>query len=212
MTDKQKALIVSNLLIDVTSAIDGSGRLSSQIKGDAAVLGDALAEYGYPTLSDDFRAWLDLYVGGAHWESMPRWDAIFNRIDRASRELASGDHEIQDPNSSGQGYAPSHEDTPFHETLLENGFAYSHSTRVWRPYGDAARGPENTLRHTYRDRSGVGAVGVETDREGRPVWEARLIGGAGRTRGTTAEGLRRHLRAAAARKQLGGQRRGKGSR
>ena len=224
--DERKATIVSSLLNDVNSAIgvpirsgdDLAARLSLWLEEKAAVLGDALEEYGYPTLHADFREWLHTYVSMPLSLSMPRWRSIFNRIESAARELARGEHEIRDPNSSGQGYAPSHVDTPFHKTLLENSFNYSHSTRIWLPYygqggvTDTRRGPEYVLRHTYRDRSGIGAVGVEIDREGGPVWEARLIGGSARTRGTTTEELRRHLRAAAARKQLGGQRRGKGSR
>ena len=208
--DERKALIISDLLANVNSAIDGSGRMSPWLEAQAAVLGDALAEYGYPALSDDFREWLDIYVGGNRYMSMPRWDSIENRIKSAARELARGDHEIQNPNGSGQGYAPSHVDSPFHETLLVNGFDYSHSTRVWRPYygaggvTDTRYGPENTLRHSYR--SGARAVGVEVDHEGRAMWEGWMSGHGRRTRGATAEELRKYLRAARHRDTYAGRR------
>ena len=203
--NERKALIVADLLANVNSSIDGSGRLTPFLEENAAVLGDALAEYGYPTLSEDFRVWLDIYVNGDRYMSMPRWDAIYNRIQSATRELARGEHEIQNPNSSGQGYAPSHVDSPFHETLLANGFDYSHTTRVWRPYygpggiGDTRRGTEYALRHTYR--SGPFAVGVSVGHEGVPIWEAGRIAATRRTRGTSAEQLRKYLRAAQRREQ-----------
>lgn len=202
--DERKALIVADLLANVNRSIDGSGRLSPRLEEQAAVLGDALAEYGYPTLSEDFREWLDIYVGGNRFMSMPRWDSLVRRMESAVSELARGEHDIRDPNISGQGYAPSHVDTPFHETLLENGVRYSHSTRIWRPYygaggvTDTRRGPENALLHTYR--SGPRTIAVGIDHQGRKVWEGGLLHGR-RTRGTTAEQLRRYLQGARRREQ-----------
>lgn len=198
--DERKAFIVAELLAAVNRAVDGSGRLSAGLEEHAPVLADALIEYGYPTLSEDFRRWLDIYVDGNRYQSMSRWDAILNRIRVAAAELARGTHEIRDPNSVGQGYAPSHVDSPFHKTLLANGLSYSHSTRIWHPYygpggvTDTRRGPEHTLLHTYR--RGPRAVSVGVDREGRPVWESGLTGSGRRTGGRTAEQLQKHLRAA----------------
>ena len=203
--DERKALIIVDLLANVHSVIDGSGRSTPWLEAQAAVLGDALAEYGYPTLSDDFRKWLDIYVDGNRYMSMPRWDSIYNRIQSAARELVRGDHVIRNPNSSGQGYAPSHVDSPFHETLLTNGLNYSHSTRVWRPYygpggiGDTRRGSENTIWHTYR--SGPRVVSVGVDREGVPYWEGGLTGSSRRTHGATVEQLRKYLQGARRREQ-----------
>ena len=203
--DERKALIIADLLANVNSAVDGSGRVSPWLEAQAAVLGDALIEFGYPTLSEDFRVWLDTYVGGNRWMTMPWWEGIDNRIKNATRELARGDHEIQNPNGSGQGYAPSHVDSPFHETLLANGLVYSHSTRIWHPYygaggvHDTRHGPEFTLRHTYR--SGARAVGVESGPRGHARWEGGLGGSARRTRGTTTEQLQKYLRAARHREQ-----------
>ena len=188
MADERKALIVADLLANVNSSIDGSGRLTPWLEENAAVLGDALTEYGYPSLSDDFREWFNIYVRGNRYMSMPRWDAIANRIESAARELARGDV-----------------DSPFHETLLANGFDYSHTTRVWRPYygpggiGDTRRGTEYALHHTYR--SGPFVVGISVGHEGVPIWEAGRIAAARRTRGTSAEQLRKYLRAAQRREQ-----------
>lgn len=198
--DERKALIVADLLGDVNSAIDGSGRISPWLEAKSAVLGDALIEYGYPTLSNDFREWLDIYAAGDRFQSMPRWGAIQKRVQIASRELAHGDHLIVDPNSSGQGFAPSHVDSPFHKTLLENDFRYSHSSRVWHPYygargiTDVRRGPEHSLWHTYR--SGNRVVGNGADSNGDIIWNAGFIDGGRMTRGTRVEGLRKYLQGA----------------
>lgn len=51
---------------------------------------------------------------------------------------------IINPNSSGQGYAPSHVDHPWHVVTTICGYVYSHSTRVW----ESADRP--TIHHTYR--------------------------------------------------------------
>ena len=203
--DERKALIVSELLANVNSSIDGSGRSNPWFEAQAAVLSDALIEYGYPTLSADFREWLGIYVDGNRYLSMPRWDDILNRIRVAAAELAQGKHDILDPNGSGQGYAPSHVDSPFHETLLANGYSYSHSTRVWRPYygaggvADIRHGPEFTLLHTYR--SGPRAISAGIVREGHWVWEGGLTGRGRRTSGATTEQLRKYLQGARRRQQ-----------
>lgn len=207
--DEKKALIITDLLGRVNSGIDDRVAAplytswlpeTAWLSEVAAVLGDALAEYGYPTLSEDFQTWFQAWMKGDPFRPIGRWEMLYQRIEKASRELAHGDHEIQDPNSSGQGYAPSHRDTPFHAPLVQNGYTYSHSTRIWHPYygrGGASiirQGPEYTLRHTYANDDRF--IGIGYDRQGRPVWESHLRGSARTTRGTTVESLVAYLRGA----------------
>lgn len=49
-------------------------------------------------------------------------------MSKASKFLDEFD--IENPNSSGQGYSASHKDNPYHKLLTEFGFKYSHSTPV----------------------------------------------------------------------------------
>ena len=207
--DERKALIVASLLADVNSAIDGSGRTSPWFEERAAVLGDALGEYGYPTLSVDFQMWLGTYIDGNRHQSMPGWNALYQRIEKAADEIAHGHHEILDPNSVGQGYAPSHIATPFHDALLRSGYGYSHSTRIWHPYygpggvSDVRRGPEHSLRHSYK--RGPRSVGVQVNRNGAWFWESKPLSGSARsTIGTSAVELERFLKGIARREKRRG--------
>ena len=38
--------------------------------------------------------------------------------------------DIQNANSSGQGYCPLHQQTVYHDTLIELGYVYSHTTPI----------------------------------------------------------------------------------
>lgn len=140
----------------------------------AEVLADALESVGYADLADHLRALRRdpfRYVSPAAWAVIAnnwRWQSIANSIVDAAAQVSSGlPPAIQNPNLSGQGYAPSHRQNPYHALLERFGYAYSHSTYVL----DSLRG--QTLRHTYRreDHCCIGVRGEMGDRP-PPIWES----------------------------------------
>ena len=123
------------------------------------VMADALEAAGYVQIANSVRE--DLVEAESSRSMSPvmapegtlqraqlYWNMAGSSVERALRELVSDKApDIQDPNTSGQGYAPSHLETPFHDDLARTGFRYSHSTRVFHPPG---RRHDYDLHHTYR--------------------------------------------------------------
>ena len=105
--------------------------------------------------------------------------------------------DIQNPNSSGQGYDPDHVKNPYHEILERFGYRYSHSTPVQGFYGGSRR-----IHHTYgRESHGVTvwyAVPYPYDMLSGWVWETSTpIGRRRNYRPKSSEharfGLEKHL-------------------
>jgi len=98
---------------------------------------------------------------------------------------------IEAPNSSGQGYAPSHSEHLLHNEILYWGYAYSHSTPI------TALDGTQYLHHTYK--RGEHNVGVH-ETGGRLVWDTSVSCGSGhRWTGIGLRELTAHLQSKARR-------------
>lgn len=92
---------------------------------------------------------------------------------------------IQNANSSGQGFDPDHSDNPFHDTLAEAGFRYSHSTPVVYSEG-------RINHHTYKRGSRL--ISAWKRRSGWS-WSGSARPGSGRRHlGKTGADLARYLK------------------
>lgn len=113
---------------------------------------------------------------------------------------ASMKEEIQNSNSSGQGYDPDHEKNPHHATILKHGYEYSHSTPV---NYIAGRGIHHTYKHkTLKDH----VVSVhEHPKYGGHIWDVHKLGQGSSFQGKGDANLDKHLKGhiARAKKKLG---------
>ena len=100
---------------------------------------------------------------------------------------------IEDPNSSGQGFAPSHKDNPFHDTLLSHGYKYSHSTPVGVHGGP---GEKKAIHHIYGLPGTERKASVWQNPDNRFwKWSSSPSSGSGiHTVGSSHEALRSHLK------------------
>jgi hypothetical protein len=100
--------------------------------------------------------------------------------------------DIQDANTSGQGYSPSHTDTPEHRIIKQWGYHYSHSVSI-----GALNGFRHLL-HCYK--RGEHNVSVLLDGGFAPKWITSTSCASGRNHiGRGLDTLRIHLKYKASR-------------
>ena len=89
---------------------------------------------------------------------------------------------IENPNSSGQGYDPSHKEHPLHNIITKHGYKYSHTTPIHKTDGDVYH------HHTYA--LGEHKVGISSPDK----WETKTSSSSGhRTTGEGGRKLEKHL-------------------
>lgn len=159
--DPRKARLITDLLERVNGEIFPYGPAEGTLEADAAVLGDALEEAGWIVLGRDLQKVIAAYRPGwqpeidspsQRWHTN-EWEPLYRRIREAAQNIAHGWDELQNTNRHGVGYAPRHVETPFHDTLVDNGFKYRFSRRIWPPSKIGGNPAMYGLRHTYERRA-----------------------------------------------------------